>query len=256
MFNDDGKVIGITSSGIVEAENIGFAISVDKLVELYNKWDKRSSTLLGSAYSWDTQGFINTPTVEPTSSPTPKPTSTPSFNTPDASTTVYYAKNGTYYHINKNCKELDGKAKYAVSSAYAASHGFKPCPTCISGAKNNQLTIPLTVNTPNISSNVYYAKNGTYYHIDKNCKELNGKAKYCVSPAYAESHGFKPCPTCVNGTKSNQSSASIQVYYSNNGSFYHYNKNCKNLNNNKTLYCVSEPYAKNKGYLPCPICTH
>lgn len=78
LFDDNGKVIGITSSGYEEGQNLNFAIPIEQLQNLYNKWDKSSYEPLGTKRSWDMVGITPTPiatsTPSPTPSPSPKPT--------------------------------------------------------------------------------------------------------------------------------------------------------------------------------------
>lgn len=76
LLDDAGKVIGITTAGIDEGQNINFAIPVKLVQDLYEKWDKNSYELLGTKRSWNMAGI--TPTPSPTPSPTPTPTPTPS----------------------------------------------------------------------------------------------------------------------------------------------------------------------------------
>lgn len=54
LLDDNGKVIGITSSGVTRGENIGFAIPIDIAQSLYLQWDKKSCEELGSIQSWNT----------------------------------------------------------------------------------------------------------------------------------------------------------------------------------------------------------
>lgn len=56
LFDDNGKVIGVTSAGVDEGQNIGFAIPIDIVKELYDQWDKKSFVKLGSKRSWNTVG--------------------------------------------------------------------------------------------------------------------------------------------------------------------------------------------------------
>ncbi len=55
LFDDNGKVIGITTAIISEGENIGFAVPVDELLQLYAQWDKTSYDTIASVSSnnWD-----------------------------------------------------------------------------------------------------------------------------------------------------------------------------------------------------------
>lgn len=42
LFNDSGKIIGITTAILSEGENIGFAVPIDELFHLYSSWNKTS----------------------------------------------------------------------------------------------------------------------------------------------------------------------------------------------------------------------
>ena len=81
LFDDNGNVIGVTSAGVDEGQNIGFAIPIKIVKELYDQWDKNSSVQLGTKRSWDTVGITPIPFISPkptfSPTPTPKPTSTP-----------------------------------------------------------------------------------------------------------------------------------------------------------------------------------
>ena len=56
LLDDNGEVIGITSSTIDEGQNINFAIPIKIVQDLYNQWDKKSFVKLGSEKSWDMMG--------------------------------------------------------------------------------------------------------------------------------------------------------------------------------------------------------
>ena len=56
LLNDRLKVIGVTSAGYEEGENLGFAIPVFIVEQLYMQWNKKDSVTLGSETSWDTVG--------------------------------------------------------------------------------------------------------------------------------------------------------------------------------------------------------
>lgn len=77
LFDDYGKIIGITSAGVDEGQNINFAIPIKTVKELYENWDKHSYETLGSKRSWDMIGITPTPSPSPTPVPTPTPTPTP-----------------------------------------------------------------------------------------------------------------------------------------------------------------------------------
>ena len=56
LLNRNLKVIGVTSAGVDEGQNIGFAIPVFIVEQLYRQWDKTQVIALGSESSWDTVG--------------------------------------------------------------------------------------------------------------------------------------------------------------------------------------------------------
>ncbi len=80
LFDDNGKVIGITSSGYEEGQNLGFAIPIKYLQNLYDLWDKTSYEQLGTKRSWDMVGITPSPIPTYTPKPTPVPSLTPSPN--------------------------------------------------------------------------------------------------------------------------------------------------------------------------------
>ena len=51
LLNSDLKVIGVTSAGVDEGQNLGFAIPITIVEQLYNQWDKTSAITLGSSSS-------------------------------------------------------------------------------------------------------------------------------------------------------------------------------------------------------------
>lgn len=53
LFDDSGKVIGITSSGMEEGQNLNFAVPIRFVQELYDQWDKKSYERLGTTRSWN-----------------------------------------------------------------------------------------------------------------------------------------------------------------------------------------------------------
>ena len=67
LFDDYGKVIGITSAGDAGGQNINFAIPIKTVKELYEEWNKGEFEILGSKRSWDMVG--TTPTPVPTKEP-------------------------------------------------------------------------------------------------------------------------------------------------------------------------------------------
>ena len=56
LFDDEGNVIGITTSSMDDAQNLNFAIPITEVQKLYKKWDKKTYELLGTKKSWDLEG--------------------------------------------------------------------------------------------------------------------------------------------------------------------------------------------------------
>ena len=79
LFDDGGKVIGITSAVSNDGQNLNFAVPIRLVQELHDRWDGKSYEGLGTERSWDTVGYTEapknaaTPTPAPTEAPTPEP---------------------------------------------------------------------------------------------------------------------------------------------------------------------------------------
>ena len=66
LFDDRGKVIGITSAVYAEGQNLNFAIPIRLVKDLHDGWDGKSTVKLGSERSWDTVGSAAAPEATPT----------------------------------------------------------------------------------------------------------------------------------------------------------------------------------------------
>lgn len=70
LFDDNGILIGVTSAIGVdyysgkEGNDIGIAVPINIVQELYNKWDKISYETLGTNKSWDTVGYKDLIAIE------------------------------------------------------------------------------------------------------------------------------------------------------------------------------------------------
>ena len=76
LFDDDGKVIGITSAGYEDGQNLNFAIPIGLVQDLYAGWDKTSYEVLGTERSWDMASITPEPTRTPVPDVTPRPGTT------------------------------------------------------------------------------------------------------------------------------------------------------------------------------------
>jgi len=82
LFDNNGKVIGVTSASYIDAQNINLAVHISEVEQLYYGWDGIERTFE------DYDAVLNptpvpTATLEPTPLPTTQPTTTPNpFATP------------------------------------------------------------------------------------------------------------------------------------------------------------------------------
>ena len=77
LFDDNGRVIGVTSAGYDEGQNLNFAIPIRHVQDLYRQWDGSSYETLGSERSWDTAGITAPPAATAVPAPTPVLTAAP-----------------------------------------------------------------------------------------------------------------------------------------------------------------------------------
>ena len=56
LFDDRGRVIGVTTSTLEAGQNLNFCIPIQAVRELYDKWDKSSYQLLGTQEAWNMAG--------------------------------------------------------------------------------------------------------------------------------------------------------------------------------------------------------
>ena len=78
IMNADGKVVGVVSFGIEDAQNIGFGIA-PKTVRTFLGGQGQQTTLAPTPGPTNTPGPSPTPTITPTPSNTPTPTDTPTI---------------------------------------------------------------------------------------------------------------------------------------------------------------------------------
>lgn len=66
LFDDRGRVIGITSETSSEGQNLNFAIPIALVQQMYARWNGSDYEQLGSKRSWDMVSVTPTPAPEPT----------------------------------------------------------------------------------------------------------------------------------------------------------------------------------------------
>ncbi len=111
LFNDQGKIIGVTTATYASAQNINMAVKAETVINLYRKWDGHTTYTLGrgtavsypTSFAADSNGAAN-------------------------STTVYITATGKKYHNNPNCSKM--KSPIAIDLLEAIERGYEPCGKC------------------------------------------------------------------------------------------------------------------------------
>ena len=111
LLNNQGKVIGITTATYASAQNINMAVKAEHVLELYSRWDGRTTTALNKTTGTQYPGSIQT---------APTATTVPS--------TVYVTGTGKKYHNNPNCSKM--RSPIAMDLLDAISQGYEPCGKC------------------------------------------------------------------------------------------------------------------------------
>lgn len=109
LFNDNGKVIGITTATYASTQNINMAVKAENVQDLFYSWDGRTSYLDGSKRSVSV-----VPTVE--------------MNTADDSIRVYISGSGKKYHNNPQCSGMRNAKEMELLDAI--EKGYQPCAKC------------------------------------------------------------------------------------------------------------------------------
>lgn len=77
LFDNDGKVIGMTSATLSDGQNMNLAIHISEVQELYDKWNGTSANIGEDSFDLnESSAPFPTPAPSPTPQPTPIPTPT------------------------------------------------------------------------------------------------------------------------------------------------------------------------------------
>jgi len=107
---------------------------------------------------------------------------------------VYGFAGSPYYHIESNCESGDH-----VTGTFdqALANGFKACPVCITGEKNNDGGEDYSAPA---NSEVYVDLTGSssafLYHSGKKCSDAGMTSGTVVTLEYAIDHGYSDCGYC------------------------------------------------------------
>ena len=109
LFNDEGEIIGITTATYASAQNINMAVKIEEVIDLYNKWDKKTTTQIGYM----------------------RGNSYPAINSTQQSSegkTVWITQSGKKYHNNPNCSKM--RSPVEIDLLEAIEKGYEPCGKC------------------------------------------------------------------------------------------------------------------------------
>ena len=110
LLNDQGHVIGITTATYASTQNVNLAVRVEKLMELYRKWDGKTTRPMGRV-----TGKTNT--------------SMPSYSTGQiAEGKVWISGSGKKYHNNPECSKM--RSPREIDLLEAIQMGYEPCGKC------------------------------------------------------------------------------------------------------------------------------
>ena len=109
LLNDEGEVIGITTATYASAQNVNMAVRAEEVIRLYNKWDKKTVSGIGSmkGYSY--------------------PAVTQAKENGDGNA-VWVTAGGSKYHNNPNCSKMRSPIRTDLLSAI--EKGYEPCGKC------------------------------------------------------------------------------------------------------------------------------
>ena len=221
-----------------------------------------------------------TPTAEPTKEPvvTPVPTPAPT-QTPEptkepvvlpniksvALAPVYYTKGGTYYHLTSNCSGMMNADSHTLEEAKTA--GKKVCANCgvVDFAVMNDTT-----------SRYLWVDGANVAHCTDECAEFTGSYKIVLFDEVYNGH-YSYCPVCGGDTvfeymSQNDGSYNVSiedadaetqllykaeqgitVYYGINSHYYHMNRECQQMVDDKYIHNLFEALHKDN-MRPCPNC--
>ena len=165
------------------------------------------------------------PTPSPTPAPTPSPTPAPTLQ-PIGRVTVYSVENGTYYHMNDTCRNMEGGIPGTLEDAVAA--GLSPCSRC--GVPRASIL--------NEEEPLVYLDEEMLYHTSVNCDAFTG-AWTPQTLMLAFYRGYEACPVCGADhyvyqpeepfTQAMDAARHITVYYHDNSTYYHAESSCGSM---------------------------
>ena len=111
LFNDQGKIIGITTATYASAQNINMAVKAKAVIDLYKNWDGRTISKINR-----TTGVPAPASVIPVSAEKVDPSK------------VYVTRTGHKYHNTPTCSRM--KSPIEMDLMDAIEKGYTPCDKC------------------------------------------------------------------------------------------------------------------------------
>lgn len=109
LLNDEGEVIGVTTATYASAQNVNMAVRIRDVIELYNHWNKKTVSSLGTGISDDAAHTVV-------------------VNTSSGNGHVWVSASGKKYHNNPNCSRM--RSALEMDLLDAIEKGFTPCDKC------------------------------------------------------------------------------------------------------------------------------
>ncbi len=109
LFNDEGEIIGVTTATYASAQNINMAVRIEEVIDLYNRWDKRTASAMGN--------------VRGTAAP-----KLPAAREEAKGSTVWITAGGKKYHNNPDCSKMRNPIETDLMDAI--QKGYEPCGKC------------------------------------------------------------------------------------------------------------------------------
>ena len=109
MFNDEGEIIGITTTTYASAQNINMAVRIEEVIDLYNRWDRKTTTQIGYMRG---NSYPSATSAQPSSD----------------GRTVWITQGGKKYHSNPYCSKM--RSPVEMDLLEAIEKGYEPCGKC------------------------------------------------------------------------------------------------------------------------------
>ena len=157
---------------------------------------------------------------------------------PEAARQVFCTLDGSFYHYDGECSGMRNPSLVVLPEALVL--GKTRCPTCIKDSKDSSLE---TLETGSDATYYVYAtKNGTYYHIKKNCSGMKDAKKVPLKQMLAARR--PACPRCCPNVE-------MVVYTERGNPYYHSIADCSGM---KEAVSGTLVEALADGLTRCPDC--